>query len=158
MSTGTCTLNSGTSLSSGGNSGYRLAAGTTIYSTTGPFSASPGYAYKVTSIAVPWFGYSAASSNITVNGTVTVTLNGASFSGTLGSTTFKTSGNVTGTITCTGSTFLNSGTSYTISVTCSGSNLAKAGTRFATNGKSLTVTYTSTATPVYYNAGTAWLP
>ena len=119
MATATYTLNSGTAGSSGGNSGYQLAVGATAKTTTGPFSVSPGYPYKVTAISVPWFGYSAGSSNITVSGTVTVKLNGATFTGTLSSTTLKTNTNVTGTISCTGSVVCTSGTSYTATVTCS---------------------------------------
>ena len=156
MSTTTITLSSGTSLSSGGNSGYRLAAGTTAYTPTGTYKyTSPSYPIKITAVSVPWFGYSSASSNITVSGTITVKIGSATFTGTLSSTTLKTNTNVTGTVSCTGSAVLATNSSYTVSVTCSGSNLLKAGTRFSTNGKSLTDTWAANTYTITYKPGSS---
>lgn len=152
MATTTVTLNTGTSLSSGGNSGYRLAAGTTAYSTRGNLNVNTGYPYKVTAVTIPWFGYSAASSNISVSGTITVTIGSYKLTGTLSSTTLKTNTNVTGTVTCTGTAYVSSNTLYYLWVECSGSNLLKTGSRFGTNGKSITVTYSPQTYVVSYSA------
>lgn len=153
MATTTITLSSGTSLSSGGNSGYRLAAGTTAYTSSGTYKyTSPSYPIKITVVSVPWFGYSAGSSNISVSGTITVKIGSATFTGTLSSTTLKTNTNVTGTVNCTGSAVLTTNSSYSVSVTCSGSNLLKSGTRFGTNGKNLTGTWAANTYTVSYNA------
>ena len=158
MSSTTVTLNYGTSLSSGGDSGYRLANGTTANSTRGDLNITSSYVYRVTSVSVPLFGYSAASSNISISGTITVTIGSYKLTGTLSSTTLYTNKNVYPTVNCTGEAFCTGSQLYYLWVECSGSNLLKSGTRLATKNKSVTVTYYSTQTPVYYNAGTAWLP
>lgn len=151
----TCTLNSGTAGSSGGNSGYQLAVGATGKTASGPWSASPGYPYKVTSVSVPWFGYTTGGT-LSISGTVTVTIKSGSttigsLSGSVSSTIYSNT-NTTSSVSCTGTVNCTSGTSYTLTVSCSGSNLLKSGVRFTTNGKSLTVNYSAQTYTVSYNA------
>ena len=151
----TCTLNSGTAGSSGGNSGYQLAVGATGKTASGPWSASPGYPYKVTSVSVPWFGYTTGGT-LSISGTVTITIKSGSttigsLSGSVSSTIYSNT-NTTSSVSCTGTVNCTSGTSYTLTVSCSGSNLLKSGVRFTTNGKSLTVNYSAQTYTVSYNA------
>lgn len=151
----TCTLNSGTAGSSGGNSGYQLVVGATGKTASGPWSASPGYPYKVTSVSVPWFGYTTGGT-LSISGTVTITIKSGSttigsLSGSVSSTIYSNT-NTTGSVSCTGTINCTSGTSYTLTVSCSGSNLLKSGVRFTTNGKSLTVNYSAQTYVVSYSA------
>ena len=151
----TCTLNSGTTGISGGNSGYQLAVGATGKTASGPWSASPGYPYKITSVSVPWFGYTTGGT-LSISGTVTITIKSGSttigsLSGSVSSTIYSNT-NITGSVSCTGTVNCASGTSYTLVVSCSGGSLLKSGVRFTTNGKSLTVNYSAQTYVVSYSA------
>ena len=142
MSTYNATLNSGTWTDSGGNTGYRLVTSTSSVSTsTSSFYISTSGRHRVFSITVPWFGYlTDGTSNTTTSGTVTCTLNGGTFTGTISSSTFKASGNTTGSVVCKGTAYVYGKQNYTLSIS-GGGNLLKSGMRFCTNGSTVTASY-----------------